>query len=147
MPRRRNDDGGEYDLREWVSVDLWIAQLRYRRAERAAGDALLAWVTEQARLNFDVVPENYDRVTADYLGEVPMLGFGAAAYITTIVARGAMSPVEPERDGEPGTPASSSGCGCSSSALPDASLLLGAAVLMSCGGGRRRGRGHNRRCQ
>ncbi len=30
---RRNDDGGEYDLRVWVSVDLWMAQLRYRRNE------------------------------------------------------------------------------------------------------------------
>ena len=84
-----------------------------------------------------MVPENYDRVTADYIAEVPMFGFGAAAYITTIAARGAVPPVVPEPDGEPGTPAASTGCGCSSGALPDASLLVGAAVLISCGVGRR----------
>ncbi len=130
---RRNDDGGEYDLREWVSVDLWLAQLRYRRTERAAGDALVAWVTDQARLNFDVVPENYDRVTADYLGEVPMMGFGAAAYITTIVARGAAPPVMPEHDVDPAMPATTSGCGCSSSAPANVGLLLAVVLLTLCG--------------
>ena len=129
---RRNDDGGEYDLREWVSVDLWMAQLRYRRTERAAGDALLAWVTAQARLNFDVVPENYDRVTADYIGEVPMLGFGAAAYITTIVARGAVPPITPEQDGEPGTPSAASGCGCGSSGTSNVGMMVAVGLLVIC---------------
>lgn len=112
---RRNDDGGEYDLREWVSVDMWLAQLRYRRNERGPADALLAWVTAQARLNFDVVPENFDRVTADYVGEVPMLGFGAGSYISTIAQRGAVTPIMPQHDGEIIDPPVADGCGCRSS--------------------------------
>jgi GH15 family glucan-1,4-alpha-glucosidase len=93
---RRNDDGGEYDRREWIVIDLRIA-----RAARLAGrhdhaDALVAWVTEQARLNFDVVPENFHRITGDYEGEVPMLGFGAGAYVTALWER--------EVGPDPGTP-------------------------------------------
>lgn len=133
---RRNDDGGEYDLREWVSVDLWLAQLRYRRNERAPADALLAWVTAQARLNFDVVPENYDRVTADYVGEVPMLGFGAASYISTIAQRGAVTPVTPERDGEVIDPPVADGCGCRS-AHGSGSLVLPLVSVMWFGVWRR----------
>ncbi len=84
----RNDDGGPYDEREWIAIDLWIAD-----AARAAGrtdeaDALVAWVTDQALLNFDLVPENLDRVTADYQGEVPMVGFGAGAYVSSLWRQG-----------------------------------------------------------
>jgi len=84
----RNDDGGPYDEREWIAVDLWIAD-----AARAAGrpdeaNALIDWVTALARANYDLLPENLDRVTADYQGEVPMVGFGAGAYVSSLWRQG-----------------------------------------------------------
>lgn len=85
---RRNDDGGDYDLREWVVVDLWIAEAKRRAGRVAEADALVAWITDQAVLNFELIPENYDRTTADYQGEVPMVGFGAGAYVTALWQRG-----------------------------------------------------------
>ncbi len=85
---RRNDDGGEYDLREWVVVDLWIAEAKRRAGRTAEAAAIVGWITDQAALNFDLIPENYDRTTADYQGEVPMVGFGAGAYVTALWQRG-----------------------------------------------------------
>lgn len=130
---RRNDDGGDYDRREWAVVDLWIA-----RAARLAGradhaDALLQWVTDQARLNYDLIPENYDRTTGDYQGEVPMLGFGAGAYVAALWDRGA-GPIDPLVDagvgGDAGAPADDVGGGCCDAGTSGgASSLLGLTVL------------------
>ncbi len=84
---RRNDDGDAYDNREWAVVDLAIA-----RALRAAGraseaDALIAWITGQAAVNYLLVPELLDQVTGTFAGEVPMIGFGAGAYLSTLIDR------------------------------------------------------------
>ncbi len=88
----RNDDGGEYDRREWIAVDMWLADA-WRAAGRAdRADALVAWVTAQARLNYDLIPENYHRDTGDYLGEVPMAGFGAGAYVSALWRRATAPP-------------------------------------------------------
>jgi len=84
----RNDDGGPYDQREWVVLDLRIATALRRAGRTADADQLIAWVTSQARLNFELLPENYDRTTGDYQGEVPMVGFGAGAYVTALWERG-----------------------------------------------------------
>ena len=46
----------------------------------------------QAAENFGLFAELHDRVTADYRGEVPMVGFGAGAYVLALLDRG--KPVE-----------------------------------------------------
>ncbi len=84
---RRNDDGGDYDLREWIVVDLRIARALTRVGRTAEAAQLVTWVTAQARANFDLVPENYDRTTGDYSGETPMVGFGAGAYVMALWER------------------------------------------------------------
>jgi MYXO-CTERM domain-containing protein len=136
---RRNDDGGDYDRREWIVVDLRIAQALRRAGRAAEADALIAWITDQARLNFDLVPENYDRTTGDYQGEVPMVGFGAGAYVTALWERGPGSgqPGSPDAgpdapdagapDAGPGAPPADGdgdGCGCASSQAPAAWLAV-----------------------
>ncbi|MCX5741500.1 MAG: glycoside hydrolase family 15 protein [Proteobacteria bacterium] len=122
----RNDDGGPYDRREWIVIDLRIATAARRAGRVADADALIAWVTEQARLNYDLVPENFDRVTADYSGEVPMVGFGAGAYVMSLWDRGAPAPGGPDAGPDPGTPP---GAGCCSTSTgtggPGALLLTG----------------------
>jgi GH15 family glucan-1,4-alpha-glucosidase len=136
---RRNDDGGDYDLREWVSVDLWLAQLAYRRNDTARADALVQWVTSQARLNFDLLPENYDRVSADYQGEVPMTGFGAGAYISTLARRAAMPTPPHGTDMDPDV-AMTSGCGCRSGVTGSRFLLQACLALIAMVALRRRRR-------
>jgi GH15 family glucan-1,4-alpha-glucosidase len=134
---QRNDDGGDYDRREWIAVDLWMAEAWRRAGQPARADALVAWVTEQARLNFDVVPENYDRVTADYQGEIPMVGFGAGAYVDALWKRGGAGPTIDAGVGgdaglDAGTDVADPGGGCCQTSGGGAVLLpalLAAAAL------------------
>jgi MYXO-CTERM domain-containing protein len=83
----RNDDGGWYDSQEWVFVDLRSAAVM-----NAAGDAegaeLVDWITAQGTENFGLISELHDAATADYAGEMPMVGFGAGAYALALQSRG-----------------------------------------------------------
>jgi len=97
MGLQRNDDGGWYDSSEWILIDL-----RVSRALRALGgatavaraDLLLDWVTAQARANMGLIAELHTREGADYDGAVPMVGFGAGAYLLEIWNRA--EPVTPQ---------------------------------------------------
>ncbi len=108
----RNDLGAWYDSQEWIFVDL-----RSNRPFAAAGDsatanATLAWNVDQATENFGELSELHDRVTADYAGESPMVGFGAGAYLLALGERGvdvsptcqtfADEPLDPIDGGTPG---------------------------------------------
>lgn len=76
----RNDDGGEYDRAEWVFVDLRTAVALETSGLQPSAQALVDWVAAQAGENYGLLPELYDRDTADYAGAVPMAGFGGAAF-------------------------------------------------------------------
>lgn len=89
----RNDDAlSSYDSNEWVVVDL-RASTAFRRAGRTGrADDLLAWVTAQAVANLNLIPELYNTFSVNgpvgaYAGAIPMVGFGAAAYILTLLDR------------------------------------------------------------
>jgi MYXO-CTERM domain-containing protein len=137
----RDDDGGEYDTREWIMIDLRIATAARRAGRGSDSDELLDWVTQQARLNFDLIPENYDKTTGDYYGAVPMVGFGAGAYITALWDRGGGSaepivtdggaggdagPGSNAEGGDAGTTAGppAGGCGCQTCGDAGASTAL-----------------------
>lgn len=148
---KRNDDGDSYDEREWLVIDLRIAALRALRGEGAQAQVLLDWVTGMARANYDLIPELLDQSTADYAGEIPMVGFGAGAYVLGLLDRAAAaqppgdspagdarprdagvreagpSPDGPRPDratADAGTSAQSEGCGCASAGSPTGSPLL-----------------------
>ena len=85
---RRSDDykdyspPGDYDLREWVFIDLRIASALSRStARRADARVLLDWVRAQAAENFNLIPELLTEQAARYAGAVPMVGFGAGAFV------------------------------------------------------------------
>jgi hypothetical protein len=118
----RNDDGGEYDRREWIAVDMWLADA-WRAAGRAdRADALVAWVTAQARLNYDLIPENYHRDTGDYLGEVPMAGC-AGAYVSALWRH---APPAPGPDGGQATRRPDAGAGGNGGGCCDGCCRAGA---------------------
>ena len=98
-----------YENQEWAFIDLRIARawLLFGGKKEAAG--LLQYVTDQATVNHNTIPEMYsnklqmDKVTDNflqndiwcncirdkddqYIGTVPMVGFGSAAYILTLFA-------------------------------------------------------------
>lgn len=139
----RDDDGGDYDTREWIMVDLRIATAARRAGRPGDADELVAWVTAQARANFDLVPENYDRITGDYTGAIPMVGFGAGAYVTALWERGGAAPIDGDGaagGGDAGMPAvgNPAGCGCQGGGS-GAGFGLGAVALGALVRRRRRG--------
>lgn len=136
---RRNLGPSEYDAREWIFVDLLMAGALRRVGRAAEADALLSWVTAQARANYDLIPENFDPTTADYAGAVPMVGFGAGAYVRALFERidppeVAPAPDDPDAGAGPADagPSSSAGkgCGCATPGSAVASSLLLAAGLV-----------------
>jgi GH15 family glucan-1,4-alpha-glucosidase len=83
----RSDDGRSYpvnnwyDLQEWVVIDLRVAAALVRMNRAADARVLLDWVDAQAAANMNLISELYDAVSSDYQGAVPMVGFGAGAWI------------------------------------------------------------------
>lgn len=84
----RNDSGGWYDSQEWVFVDLRAERSLELSGDLAGAATLLAWNVDQADENFGVFSELHDRVTADYAGAAPMVGFGAGAFSLALLDRG-----------------------------------------------------------
>ncbi len=84
----RNDSGGWYDSQEWIFVDLRAAAALGLAGRASDSAPLLAWNVAQAEDNFGIFSELHDRVTADYAGEAPMVGFGAGAYALALLDRG-----------------------------------------------------------
>jgi hypothetical protein len=86
-PRRgfsRINGGDGYETAEWIMLDLRTASAYHRYGAHREARALLDWVTDQAALNYNLLPELFDRVTGRYAGSIPMVGFGAGAYIVTL---------------------------------------------------------------
>ena len=75
----RNDDGGWYDRQEWVFVNLRVAAALRSMGRVAEADALVDWVVQQSRANYDMIAELYTEEEAAYAGAVPMAGYGAGA--------------------------------------------------------------------
>lgn len=86
----RNDEGGEYDSQEWLVVDLWMAKaLRSVGAQNATqqADDLLHHVTTVGLDNLGHIPELLSQEQGAASGAIPMMGFGAGAYLSALVDR------------------------------------------------------------
>ncbi len=81
---KRNDDGDAYDEQEWIMVDLRMAEALRRGCQPEVGQAIEDWITQQALLNNNIIPELLDPSTGDYNGPAPMMGFGAGMYVLTL---------------------------------------------------------------
>ena len=98
-----------YENQEWVFINLRIAQAHLLFGQKKEAFQLLNFVTGQAVVNNNTVPEMYsnklqmEKVTASflnnniwcncirdkgdqYIGTIPMVGYGSAAYIITLYA-------------------------------------------------------------
>jgi MYXO-CTERM domain-containing protein len=160
----RNDDGGWYDSQEWVFVDLrTVAAMRLM--EHAAAPELVGWITAQGAENFNLISELHDAQSADYRGEMPMVGFGAGAYAIALLDReqprtplpcgqyadesggggsagtggGAGAAGGPGAEG--GGEAEDDGCGCKTrGSVAPSGAAIGLLLLMMLASGRRRSR-------
>lgn len=98
-----------YESQEWVFINLRIALAHLLFREKSKAAKLLYYVTEQAAVNYNTIPEMYsnkvqrDKMTDEfksfeiwcncirdkddlYIGAIPMVGYGSGAYILTILA-------------------------------------------------------------
>jgi len=80
----RNDDGGWYDQQEWILIDLRVAAAHRLAGAAEPADRLVDWVTAQALANFGLIAELHQAESARYDGAVPMVGFGAGAYVIAL---------------------------------------------------------------
>lgn len=74
----------EYWNHDWIFIDLRIFNALRKCGYNKEADALIDWITEQANLNYFLIPEYYHRLTWSYDGAMPMVGYGAGAYILAI---------------------------------------------------------------
>ena len=81
-----------YDINEWILIDLRASDAFRRAGQTAKADSLLSWVSSQASANFNLLPELYNTVSSggaigSYAGSIPMVGYGAGAYMLTLLDR------------------------------------------------------------
>lgn len=74
----RNDDGDDYDSQEWVFVDL---RLLPTLPDGPKKTDLGLWLLDQANANDLQISELLDAEKGTYRGSIPMVGFGAGAYL------------------------------------------------------------------
>lgn len=78
---KRNLDGGWYDNQEWVVIDLRVAYAYKKVGNLSKANNILLNVEKKSLNGFFMIPELLDEKDASFKGAVPMLGFGAGAYI------------------------------------------------------------------
>ncbi|MCB9563246.1 MAG: hypothetical protein H6708_22845 [Kofleriaceae bacterium] len=90
--KRVEGSSDQYDTDEWILIDLRAADAFRRAGQTAKADQLIDWVTGQASVNYDLLPELYNTRSASgqigaYSGSIPMVGYGAGAYTMTLLDR------------------------------------------------------------
>ncbi len=78
---KRNLDGGWYDNQEWVIVNLRVALAYKKIGYKKEAEELILRIQNKALNSFCMIPELFDEKDESFKGAVPMLGFGAGAYI------------------------------------------------------------------
>ena len=70
----------EYDLSQWVLLDLRIGQAFRKMGAVERAETLLQYVTDSAVQNDHLVPELFNPVDGRFEGAIPMVGYGAGAW-------------------------------------------------------------------
>ncbi|MFA6541209.1 MAG: beta galactosidase jelly roll domain-containing protein [Bacteroidota bacterium] len=73
-----------YESQEWIFLDARIATAQIRFGNTKEARRLLNWITNQSALNYNLIPEMYGKTNAAYEGAIPMVGFGAGAYLLAL---------------------------------------------------------------
>ena len=104
---------GTYDTSEWVLLDLRIGEAWRRAGRTDLADSLLDKVTDNSAVNDNLVSELYDRSSGAYTGAIPMVGYGAGAWMMTQL----------DKHGAPAPPAGPDFTGCDTP-RPDGGIFV-----------------------
>ncbi|BDU51541.1 glycoside hydrolase family 15 protein [Haliovirga abyssi] len=80
---KRSDDGTKYDRQEWLMIDYRIANA-YMKYDKKHSYEIIRWSVDNAKANYNLIPELLTEGKSKYYGAIPMCGFGAGAYIITV---------------------------------------------------------------
>lgn len=75
---------GWYTWSEWPFLALRLAVAYRLNGQPERGRPLVQRITDYAALNHNLIPELYGRQDDNYGGAIPMVGYGAAAYILAL---------------------------------------------------------------
>lgn len=86
-----------YELQEFLFVDLHLAELYRRLGRTSEADAMLRRIVDKAAADHNIIPEMYVAVPCelfpgkigDPTGAMPMVGYGAGAFILHLLERDA----------------------------------------------------------
>jgi hypothetical protein len=84
-----------YERQEFLFVDLSLGELYRRLGRNAEADAILKRIVDKAAADHNIIPEMYVALpcqlfpgkTGDPTGALPMVGYGAGAYILHLLGR------------------------------------------------------------
>ena len=84
-----------YEQQEFLFVDLHLAEIYRRIGKRAEGDAMLARIVAKSAADHNIIPEMYVAVPCelfpgkigDPTSAMPMVGYGAGAYVLHMLER------------------------------------------------------------
>ena len=84
-----------YEREEFLFVDFTFAELLRRLGRRTEADAMLARIVDKAAADHDIIPEMYVALPCqlfpgkigDPTGAIPMVGYGAGAYLLHLLER------------------------------------------------------------
>jgi GH15 family glucan-1,4-alpha-glucosidase len=85
-----------YEREEFLFVDLSLAELERRLGRKADADAMLQRIVDKAAADHNIIPEMYVALPCplfpgkigDPTGALPMVGYGAGAYVLHLLERG-----------------------------------------------------------
>jgi GH15 family glucan-1,4-alpha-glucosidase len=85
-----------YERQEFLFVDLALAELERRLGRKTQADAMLRRIVDKAAADHNIIPEMYVSVPCklfpgkigDPTGALPMVGYGAGAYVLHLLERG-----------------------------------------------------------
>ena len=84
-----------YEQQEFLFVDFHLAELNRRLGRPAEADAMLRRIVNKAAADHNIIPEMYVAVPCDLFpgkigdptGALPMVGYGAGAYVLHLLER------------------------------------------------------------
>jgi hypothetical protein len=85
-----------YEQEEFLFVDLHLAELYRRLGRKSEADAMLQRIVDKSASDHNIIPEMYVAVPCelfpgrigDPTGAIPMVGYGAGAYVLHLLERG-----------------------------------------------------------
>jgi GH15 family glucan-1,4-alpha-glucosidase len=85
-----------YERQEFLFVDLSLAELYRHLGRKADADAMLSRIVDKAAADHNIIPEMYVALPCqlfpgkigDPTGALPMVGYGAGAFVLHLLERG-----------------------------------------------------------